>query len=83
MNPIGMAKQEKQWQAEDDARTLMRANAILKDKQRLNAAAQVAEKIKKEKIAEAQAAVKVAGMKGGKASSGKHDNTVLDYLQEK
>lgn len=40
----GSDKQEKEWQAEDDARTLLRAEEIRRDKARLNAAKQWAQK---------------------------------------
>lgn len=36
--PISMSADEKRWRAEDDARTLMRAAEIQKDKARLKAA---------------------------------------------
>lgn len=40
-----MSAQERRWRAEDDARTLMRAEEVKSDKKRLNLAAREASKI--------------------------------------
>ena len=46
----GLSKQEKQWQAESDARSLSEAKVIMSDPKRLAAAAKEAAKMAKEKI---------------------------------
>ena len=51
---------DKKWQAESDARTLMDAKVILKDKKRLTAAQSAAKKLASEKIKEADAMNAVA-----------------------
>jgi len=53
----GITAQEKEWQAESDAETLIRAMEIKKDKTRLKAATKVLEK-KKEAASKAVATVK-------------------------
>lgn len=44
MVSIKMTKDEQQWQAEDDARTIERYNEIINDKPRLNRAMKAAKK---------------------------------------
>ena len=44
MANIKMTKDEQQWQAEEDDRTIERYNEIINDKPRLNRAIKVAEK---------------------------------------
>ena len=55
-----MTKDQKRWQAEDDAYTLIRAEAIKKDKSRIAAAKREAKKLAIEKQKEASAAKAVA-----------------------
>lgn len=63
-----MSKQEKEWMAQDDMRTLARAEEIKADKQRLSKAKQVGNKMAKEKMQEAKAMQKVAKMPVKKAA---------------
>ena len=58
-----MTKQEKEWQAESDAHTLITAEAILADSVRKKLALQKVMSIAKEKENEAKAAKKVANKK--------------------
>lgn len=44
MANIKITKEEQQWQAEDDARTIERYNEIINDKPRLNRAMKAAKK---------------------------------------
>ena len=52
--------EEAKWRAEMDARTLSDAAAIQSDPKRLSAAAKIAQKMQKEKLAEAKALGKIA-----------------------
>ena len=52
---------EKDWQADDDARTLMRAEEVKADPKRFAAATKRAQIASEEKAAEAKAAKKIAG----------------------
>jgi hypothetical protein len=54
---------EADWQAEDDARTLARAEVIKNDQSRLTKAQQAANKIAEREMKEASAMKKVAGRK--------------------
>jgi hypothetical protein len=55
-----MVKSEKDWAAEDDAYTLIRAESIKMDRKRMSAAKKAAKKMAEEKKKEASAAIKVA-----------------------
>lgn len=55
-----MTKQEKEWMAEDDMRTLARAEEIKSDRQRLSRAKQAGTRIVKEKEKEVDAIQKVS-----------------------
>ena len=55
-----ISKQEAKWRAEDDARTLMRAEEVRQDRARMHKAQQAAQQLATEKQKEAQAAKKVA-----------------------
>ena len=55
------AKQEAEWQADSDARTLAEANVILNDEKRLNAAKKAATKLAKEAKDRFDGLLKVAG----------------------
>lgn len=57
---MGMNKQEKEWQAQEDARTLARAEEIKNDSSRKKAAIKEARKIVKEKEKEVKAIKKIA-----------------------
>lgn len=63
-------KQEQQWQAEDDARTMANYQEILSDKNRMNRAIRVAEKQAKDLTKRANAMQSVARTKaaGGRIS---------------
>ena len=61
--PTTMTAQDKEWQAEDDARTLATARIIYDDPGRLERAQQKAKKMAEEKKEEANAMGKVAGSK--------------------
>lgn len=52
--------EEKEWRAENDLYTLMEAEKIKSDKTRFNAATKKANKLAKEKEAEAKVAKKIA-----------------------
>lgn len=56
-------KQEQQWQAEDDARTMANYQEILSDKNRMNRAIRVAEKQAKDLTKRANAMQSVARTK--------------------
>lgn len=58
-----MSKQEMDWQAEDDARALMRAKVIMADAARMKAATAAAARIMKERKAEMEAMEAVAAGK--------------------
>lgn len=47
-NTPTLAMPDKDWQAEDDARTLMRANEIMTDPKRMKAAMKASDKLVKE-----------------------------------
>lgn len=57
---VRMTKEDKMWRAQDDARTLIYAEAIKADKTRVAAAKREAKKMAVEKKKEATAALKVA-----------------------
>jgi hypothetical protein len=63
-------KQEQQWQAEDDARTMANYQEILSDKNRMNRAIRVAERQAKDLTRRANAMQSVARTKaaGGRIS---------------
>jgi hypothetical protein len=63
-------KQEQQWQAEDDARTMANYQEILSDKNRMNRAIRVAERQAKDLTKRANAMQSVARTKaaGGRIS---------------
>ena len=61
--PTVMSVQDKEWQAEDDARTLSQARIIYDDPGRLERAQQKAKEMAEEKKKEADAMGKVAGSK--------------------
>lgn len=63
-----MTAQEKQWQAESDARTLAESQVIMKDPKRLAAAAKKAQEIAKKQAQDAKAMEKVASKAPIKAS---------------
>lgn len=54
-------KTDKDWEAENDARTLMEAEVIKGDSKRLEAATKAADRLSKEKVDEAASMQKVAG----------------------
>ena len=54
---------DKKWEAEQDARTLMESQVISGDKRRLNAAIKAAKRMAKEKAAESKAMNGVAKKK--------------------
>ncbi len=58
-----MTKEEKEWQAENDAYTLINAETIKSDKSRYRAALDKVKKVVKEKEKEANAAKKVVKKK--------------------
>lgn len=58
-----MTKQDKLWRAEDDARTLISAEEIIKDKSRMSMAMKQAKKIADEAMKRAEAAKRVAKKK--------------------
>ena len=58
-----LSAQDKKWQAENDARTLVDADVIKKDRTRLSAATKAAKIMAKEEKARSTAMSKVAGMK--------------------
>jgi len=64
--PGNLHARERDWAAEDDARTLMNADVIKKDPKRLKAASAMAKKMEEKKIQEAVGMKKVADMKPGK-----------------
>lgn len=55
-----ISKEDADWRAEDDARTLAQAEAIKADKKRMSAAAKKARAIAKERAQEAAAMKKIA-----------------------
>ena len=55
-----MAKQEKDWEAESDARTLMEAEKIMGDEKRTKVAQEAAKRLHKEKESEAESLKKIA-----------------------
>jgi hypothetical protein len=55
-----MVAEEEKWQAEDDARTLMRSEEVRKDSKRHKKAQEAADRMLKEKISEAESLSKVA-----------------------
>ena len=57
---VKMSKDQKRWQAEEDAYTLIRAEAIKMDRGRVSAAKREAKKMATEKKKDATAALKVA-----------------------
>ena len=58
-----MTADDKKWEAEQDARTLMESQVISGDKRRLNAAVKAAKRMAKEKAAESKAMNGVAKKK--------------------
>lgn len=76
---------DKQWQAQDDARTLAFAEAIKQDPGRLKSAQEAAQKMVEQKREEADAMAKVAGQKANNSTttpavSKKPDNTTSKNL---
>lgn len=67
-NARSMRSEEAKWQAEDDVRTLMRAQEIQADRARMARAGQIAKQKAAEasRIATMASKVKPAPMKGGK-----------------
>lgn len=63
-------KSERDWQAENDANTLARADEIKSDKSRLDRAAEAARKMQEEADARAKSLKRIA-KKGGKRMSKK------------
>ena len=64
MNTMAISKkQEQQWQAEDDARTMANYQEIMGDKARMNRAIKVAQKQAQDLTKRASAMQKVAGTK--------------------
>jgi hypothetical protein len=61
MSKVEQSKTDKEWEAENDARTLMEAEVIKGDPKRLEAATKAADKLSKEKVDEAASMQKVAG----------------------
>lgn len=59
-----ISNEEKDWQAESDARTLAEANVILSDEKRLNSAKKAATRLAKEQAASLEGLLKVAGKLG-------------------
>jgi len=57
---VKMTKQDLEWQAQDDARTLITAETVKTDKSRYNKALKEVKNIAKQKEEEAKAALKVA-----------------------
>jgi hypothetical protein len=55
-----MTAQDKKWQAESDARTLMEADVVLADEKRAEAAKQAAKRLLKEKEVEVEGLKKIA-----------------------
>ena len=66
-----MTAQDKKWIAEEDARTLISAEAILADSKRKKIAIGAAKDIAKEAQDRAKAAMKVANKKKSTAKKGK------------
>ena len=58
-----LTKQEKEWQAQDDARTLASAEEVKSDKPRLNAAKKQARIMAKEQQQRASSLKKIGGVK--------------------
>lgn len=58
---LSQPKNEADWQAENDARTLAEAHVILEDDKRLKAAKKAAEKLAKEQADSLTGLLKVAG----------------------
>lgn len=58
-----IAKQEEQWQAESDARTIMEAEAIKADEKRFNKAVAAAKKMKAEEEEKMKALEQLANSK--------------------
>lgn len=71
MSSIAQPKTDKEWEAENDARTLMEAEVIKGDPKRLEAATKAADKLSKEKVDEAASMQKVAGFSFYKNMDGK------------
>jgi len=69
MPSIAQPKIDKDWEAENDARTLMEAEVIKGDPKRLEAATKAADKLSKEKVDEAASMQKVAGFQFYKMDS--------------
>lgn len=65
VNKVGVPApmSDKDWQAEDDARTLMNAKVIEADRRRVNAACKAAKRMASEKEKEARAIASVAKRK--------------------
>ena len=63
MAQVSLTKEDKKWRAKDDSWTLMRAEEIKMDKQRLKLAQQEALNMVKEKEAEVKAIKKIAKKK--------------------
>jgi hypothetical protein len=55
-----LTAEDEKWRAEDDAHTLMRGEEIRKDEKRHNKAREVADRLAKEKVSEAESLNKVA-----------------------
>lgn len=70
-----MTKQEKEWQAQDDARTLATAEVVKNDPPRLSAAKVAAKRMAEEEKDQAKAMTRVANMRKSKTldSSGEEE----------
>lgn len=65
MNERVMSAEEKQWQAEEDARTIARYLELMKDKDRVKRASEVAE-MQVENLSKQLNCMKQVARKGGK-----------------
>ena len=66
---LSIAAQDKKWEAESDARTLVEAEAIKSDPKKLNAAAKAAERMAVEEMKKAEAMKNIADIKKKAVSS--------------
>ena len=71
-----MSKEEKKWQAESDARTLMEAEVVEKTPSRLKAAKKAAKEMAAEKRKEAEAMTKIAKDNSSSARNRKMANHI-------
>jgi len=75
MSPISREKTDAEWQAEEDARSLARAEEIKADESRLSKAQDAAKVMADEEAEKAKAMRKVAGRKKSEPDSNKEDNS--------